>query len=91
MGAKKTAQPYIGNIHREVFPFKVMSLRRRAFAEVNRISIHQPVRPHFRKFFRKDVIACFNEIAPFFIIWLVFPCETNFMITVDNLEIEEAV
>ena len=33
----------------EVLPFNVRSLRRRAFKEVKRISMHQPVRPHLRK------------------------------------------
>ena len=42
----------------EVVPFNVRSLRRRAFKEVKRISMHQPVRPHFRKSekkWRRDV------------------------------------
>lgn len=49
----------MGNIHREVFPDKVMSRRRRASAAVKRISMHQPVRPHFRKLWKKVEEGCF--------------------------------
>jgi len=49
----------MGNIQREVLPVRVISLRRRAFMEVKRISMHQPVRPHLKKFLAKFGMGCF--------------------------------
>lgn len=46
----------MGNIQREVCPVKDSCLRLRAWRAVNNISMHQPVKPHFKKFFHKFFI-----------------------------------
>lgn len=50
-GLRKAAMPYIGNIHREVFPMSFSSRFRYEPKEVNRISRHHPVNPQSKKFF----------------------------------------
>ena len=46
----------MGNIQTEVAPFKVRSRLRRESIEVNRISMHHPVSPHFKKFFARVTV-----------------------------------
>lgn len=51
IGIRNTAIPYIGNIQREVFPFKRLSEPFIFDVAVNMISRHQPTVPHSMNFF----------------------------------------
>ncbi len=52
----------MGNIQRDVFPFRDMSRRRRESREVKTISMHQPASPHFRKFPANRIRVFFIKI-----------------------------
>lgn len=68
MGIRNTAIPYMGNIQREVFPFKRLSEPFIFDVAVNMISRHQPTVPHSMNFFIIWIVwVSFWEIYLFFI------------------------